>query len=1039
MAIVLGSAAPHVRGATYLLITSDKLKTAFQPLVDRRTAQGYVGVLKSVQEIDAAYPGANTQEKIRNCVKAYYLPQDECYLCLGGDDSAVPVRYCLEDPVPTDLYYADMDGGSWNQNGNDVFGEPVEITVAELTPEVRFGRIPVRTPQQATDYIAKLIRYEEGCITAYAGALLLIGGDELGSVYYSGLDRPAGCLDHEPVSSKEIELARDTYLQEIQPYWQGLPVHFFFDTNTSWDSEYCGDYPLKVSNMKARLNEGYHFVECWAHGNKHSWAPVDDELGPAWFLQQRAAELTNTMPSIVFSRSCGTGWYDQDDVDPCLAEAFIRNPNGGAVVYFAYARGISDAPQLPQIMREIFQNHHRVVGNALVSGLSTLAAGELDMPLFQYMFCLFGDPAIRLLDWEAGRHLQLLQPKGCERLELGTTIPIRWNAIGPGFQADETIRLEFSTDSGESWTTIPGAAGLTYNGRSFPWDTTGLEPGDHYRVRVVANSDEAVRDGSQRDVVIRSQATIQLSSWPISNVEVTGDFHNLIRCNLKPPLGQALTLFVPSQPVGHFDFVGWRNLRGEVVSATEQMLLTPAADDTLFAMYDYVSPTEHYYINDDVAEAGFATGDDHNDGRSPTTPMRHIQTLLDAHPDLGWDAVLHVSEGIYREYIELGTAHDGLAIVGAGREATLFDGGGSQSCFRLDRLGRVFLAHCTFRNAYSSGSGGGIFCTFSNAVIFDCTFRNNQAGYGGGGIYVYGRSEPVIASCRFFDNESPRGGALWCKGTDGCRNMSLEVNSCLFAGNHSKQYGGAILTTNGPDLRVANCTFAHNSAVRSGGAIANRNAAAVNLRNSILWLNTGAGGQQLALLEESRMTVDRCTVEGDLAGVEVGAAASLIWSTTNACADPQFVDADGPDDDAETTADNNYRLAADSPAVNGGDNASLPRDAGDMDGDQDIFEPLPSDADGAARLQGCTVDQGCFESRLWFGQGQPADWNCDGHVDSDDMAFFLVCFSGPSILVAAGCEAADLDFDHDVDQSDFGIFQRCYSGANEPADPDCAK
>ncbi len=46
-----------------------------------------------------------------------------------------------------------------------------------------------------------------------------------------------------------------------------------------WDRERCGDYPLTVSNMRARLSEGYHFLECWAHGNKHTWAPVDEEMG----------------------------------------------------------------------------------------------------------------------------------------------------------------------------------------------------------------------------------------------------------------------------------------------------------------------------------------------------------------------------------------------------------------------------------------------------------------------------------------------------------------------------------------------------------------------------------------------------------------------------------------------------------------------------------------------------------------------------------------------------------------------------------------
>lgn len=83
----------------------------------------------------------------------------------------------------------------------------------------------------------------------------------------------------------------------------------------------------------------------------------------------------------------------------------------------------------------------------------------------------------------------------------------------------------------------------------------------------------------------------------------------------------------------------------------------------------------------------------------------------------------------------------------------------------------------------------------------------------------------------------------------------------------------------------------------------------------------------------------------------------------------------------------------------------------------------------------------------------PADFDCDGDVDLDDLDLFLKCASGPSVPYDAeslpadcrlkpdgfGIIAADLDQDQDVDQVDFAIFQRCYSGAGVPADPNCAK
>ena len=68
----------------------------------------------------------------------------------------------------------------------------------------------------------------------------------------------------------------------------------------------------------------------------------------------------------------------------------------------------------------------------------------------------------------------------------------------------------------------------------------------------------------------------------------------------------------------------------------------------------------------------------------------------------------------------------------------------------------------------------------------------------------------------------------------------------------------------------------------------------------------------------------------------------------------------------------------------------------------------------------------------------PPDFDCDTDVDTDDLAFFENCATGPALgPPAPGCERADLDKDGDVDQDDFGILQRCFSGPDVRADPDC--
>jgi len=53
------------------------------------------------------------------------------------------------------------------------------------------------------------------------------------------------------------------------------------------------------------------------------------------------------------------------------------------------------------------------------------------------------------------------------------------------------------------------------------------------------------------------------------------------------------------------------------------------------------------------------------------------------------------------------------------------------------------------------------------------------------------------------------------------------------------------------------------------------------------------------------------------------------------------------------------------------------------------------------------------------------DFNEDGVIDDEDVAFMADCRTGPAIPnTVPACMKADLDSDGDIDQDDFGIFQR---------------
>jgi len=93
--------------------------------------------------------------------------------------------------------------------------------------------------------------------------------------------------------------------------------------------------------------------------------------------------------------------------------------------------------------------------------------------------------------------------------------------------------------------------------------------------------------------------------------------------------------------------------------------------------------------------------------------------------------------------------------------------------------------------------------------------------------------------------------------------------------------------------------------------------------------------------------------------------------------DPDYVDPDGMDD-MPATEDDDRRLAVGSPAINVGSNAEIPADVTDLDGDLNVAEPLPMDADDNSRIVDTTVDMGAYE----FGTAVlPCPWDLDGSGD----------------------------------------------------------
>ncbi len=372
-------------------------------------------------------------------------------------------------------------------------------------------------------------------------------------------------------------------------------------------------------------------------------------------------------------------------------------------------------------------------------------------------------------------------------------------------------------------------------------------------------------------------------------------------------------------------------------------------------------------------------GSDAADGITWATAKRTIQAGVDAAVD---GEVVWVGAGTYTNGGRgaIGTVHNRVVIdkpitvqSADGPESTRIDG--------LDRDRCVYLANgatlsgFTLTNGASvryaegnpyDGGGGGAYCE-SDTMATNCIFANNHANYRGGGVYGGG----TLVDCTLIGNRSDwlGGGATYarlirCLCRDNFAGMSgggvdeCTLSNCTVSDNTGPYGGGAVNCT------LDDCLIQNNEASARGGGVlggtlqrcvvrGNRSGGAAEavLNNCLVVGNYSVtpGGGALDCTLVNCTVVDNVATDGG--GVYGGTASNCIvygnaasnapnhanaafsfscttpdpGGTGNVANDPRFADAGA----------GNYRLAADSPCRDAGDNGAV-LGATDLDGNQRI-------------------------------------------------------------------------------------------------------
>lgn len=359
----------------YLIITRDSLVETFKALRDWKTAKGVKTKIVTVDSICSLYSTYELNQRI----KKFITGSSAKMVLLGGDINIVPSQITKLEYIYTtinneiqyysgyvysDMFYSCTLAGdwTWNQDPTNPVGE-IGVDGVVLTPNIAVSRLPIRTKNELSSYIQKLLHYERNPErNNYASRLLLAG------CFSHWFDSFSGKSDAHIESETMYELA---FLSDTSKY-HNILRNYFYDTGNSFGR--VGDYALLNDSNLSNVINNYrpHLFNMYCHGDRTYW-DIDD-LAP--FTKASAMGLENNgAPMIIATNACHTADFSQST--PCLAEAFLTHPLGGAIAYWGsshYGFSSIEAGQVVDASTAICMDFWKILPDSCNFGMAVLNA-----------------------------------------------------------------------------------------------------------------------------------------------------------------------------------------------------------------------------------------------------------------------------------------------------------------------------------------------------------------------------------------------------------------------------------------------------------------------------------------------------------------------------------------------------------------------------------------------------------------------------------------------------------------------------------------
>ena len=290
----------------YLIVTTEELEGAFEPLAEYKTVKGIPAAIVNMSYISDAYSGVDEAQSLRFFLRDIYDDSPPTYVLLAGDTPDVPHRECwstaegLTGEFAADLYFQDMNDTApgvdmWDADGDGTWGEIGE-DVMDYHPDYILGRAPVETVSQAETFVDKALAWEDGPDT---------------DAWYTSMGFTTGVLWSSPYCPGSAGKEKVDTL--YTPDWWRIEKHY--------ESEGTQSY----SQTMDMLNRGMQLVNHAGHGSE-----TYVSIGTGGLSNSDFEGLTNISqygrPSIWNTIACLSGSFH---TGTCLGEAWVRSENGG--------------------------------------------------------------------------------------------------------------------------------------------------------------------------------------------------------------------------------------------------------------------------------------------------------------------------------------------------------------------------------------------------------------------------------------------------------------------------------------------------------------------------------------------------------------------------------------------------------------------------------------------------------------------------------------------------------------------------------------